>query len=136
MGDQLRKLFISYGLPLLSVSVAIGATLLFSQLIEGGALLRSHFLAASMVSRWSAGRPGGCIAIGLSVVSINFFFLKPVTAYSITVYDLPLVLVFCTLAVIITYLVNFRRRSENHLRQTNAQLEHLVTEQTRTGGSD
>ena len=131
VGNRVRELFISYGLPLLSVSVAIGATLLLSQLTREARSSAVFFLAAIIDDSWYAGRPGGFLAIGLSVVSINFFFLKPVTAYSITVYDLPLVLVFCTLAVIITYLVDFRRRSENHLRQTNAQLEHLVTEQTR-----
>ena len=84
-----------------------------------------------MVSTWYAGRPGGFLAIALSVVSIDFLFLKPFAAYSITVYDLPLVVVFSALAVIITYLVDFRRRSEKQLRQTNVQLEQVVADRTR-----
>jgi signal transduction histidine kinase len=131
VGNRLRELFIGYGLPLLSVSVAIGATLLLSQITREARSSAVFFLAAIMVSSWYAGRPGGFLAIGLSVVSINFLFLKPLAAYSLTIYDLPLVLVFCTLAVIITYLVDFRRRSENQLRQTNAQLEQVVAERTR-----
>lgn len=129
--NRLREIFISYGLPLLSVSVAIGATLLLSQVTREARSSAVFFLAAIMVSTWYAGLPGGFLTIGLSVVSIDFLFLKPLAAYSLTISALPLVLVFCTLAVIITYLVDFRRRSENRLRQTNADLEHLVAERTR-----
>ncbi|HEX6186688.1 MAG TPA: HAMP domain-containing sensor histidine kinase [Pyrinomonadaceae bacterium] len=131
MGDRLREFFISYGLPLLSVSVAIGATLLLSQVTREARSSAVFFLGAIMVSTWYAGRPGGFLAIALSVVSIDFLFLKPFAAYSITVYDLPLVVVFSALAVIITYLVDFRRRSEKQLRQTNAQLEQMVADRTR-----
>ena len=131
VGNRLRDVFINYGLPLLSVSVAIGATLLLSQVTREARSSAVFFLAAIMVSSWYAGRPGGFLAIALSVVSIDFLFLKPFAAYSITVYDLPLVAVFSTLAVIITYLVDFRRRSENQLRRTNAQLEQVFAERTR-----
>lgn len=131
VGNRLRELFISYGLPLLSVSVAIGATLLLSQVTREARSSAVFFLGAIMVSTWYAGRPGGFLAIALSVVSIDFLFLKPFAAYSITVYDLPLVVVFSALAVIITYLVDFRRRSEKQLRQTNAQLEQMVADRTR-----
>jgi signal transduction histidine kinase len=70
------------------------------------------------------------LAIALSVLSIDFYFLKPITAYALTVYDIPLIIVFCSLAIVISYLVDFRRRAENQLRQTNDELEQRVIERT------
>ncbi len=89
------------------------------------------FLAAVMVSAWYGGLAAGFLAIVLSVLSIDFYFLKPITAYAVTVYDIPLIVVFCSLALVISYLVDFRRRAENQLREANDELELRVIERTR-----
>ncbi len=72
----------------------------------------------------------GFLAIVLSVLSIDFYFLKPITAYAVTVYDLPLLVVFCLIAILISYLIDFRRRAENRLGETSDELERRVNERT------
>ena len=128
---RLHRLVIRYGIPLTSVCAATAATVVLSYVTKESRSSSVFFLAAVMVSAWYGGLTAGFLAIALSVVSIDFFFIKPLTAYGITVYDIPLILVFCSLAAIISYLVDFRRRAENELRRNNEELEQRVVERTR-----
>jgi signal transduction histidine kinase len=128
---RLRQFFLRYGVPLISVCAAIIATVVLTYIIKESRSSSVFFLAAIMASAWYGGLTAGFLATALSVVSIDFFFIKPLTAYGVTVYDVPLIIVFCLLAVIISYLVDFRRRAENQLRRSNEELEQRVIERTR-----
>jgi signal transduction histidine kinase len=57
--------------------------------------------------------------------------MRPIAAYGLSFYDLPFILVFCLSAILISYLVDFRRRAEENLRQRNDELEARVAERTR-----
>lgn len=128
---RLSQFFRRYGVPLISVCAAIIATVVLTYITKESRSSSVFFLAAVMASAWYGGLTAGFLATALSVVSIDFFFIKPLTAYGVTVYDVPLIIVFCLLAVVISYLVDFRRRAENQLRRSNEELEQRVIERTR-----
>ena len=128
---RMRQGLVRYGVPFLSVTSAIIATVFLSKLTNEFRSSSVFFLAAVMVSTWYGGLAAGLFTIALSVVSIDFFFLKPITAYGLTAYDIPLIIVFSSLAIVIGYLVDFRRQAENQLRLTNEELELRVAGRTR-----
>jgi PAS domain S-box-containing protein len=89
------------------------------------------FLFAIAATVWYAGTQPGVLAIVLSVLSLNYFFLGPVLAFSpISVADLVYLTfcIFCALAV--GWVSAVRRRAEQQLRQALEELEAKVVERT------
>src|SRR6266478_10034362 len=88
-----------YGIAVLSVAIAIG--LAFFMLRHFEAIL-TPFLLAVAATVWYAGTGPGVLAIVLSVLSLNYFFLRPGVSFSpISSADLVYLTlcIFCALAV-------------------------------------
>jgi signal transduction histidine kinase len=88
------------------------------------------FFAAVTISTMYGGLTAGLLSIGLSILSIDYFFAEPIGRLGLTLYYIPLLAVFVSLALLISYLVEIRRRAEEQLRRTNAELEQRISERT------
>jgi PAS domain S-box-containing protein len=89
------------------------------------------FLFAVAATVWYAGTRPGVLAIVLSVLSLNYFFLRPVFSFSpISFADLVYLTfcIFCALAV--GWVSGVRRRAEQELGQAREELEAKVVERT------
>lgn len=71
-----------YGVALLSVALALGINLKLSPYLD--ATPTPPFFAAVMVSAWYGGLGPGLLATAVSTVVINYFFVEPVYALSIS----------------------------------------------------
>lgn len=130
MSPETRQFLVVYGLPFLTVATAIGLTSALIALTNENRTLSLLFFAAIVVSTYWGGKNSGLIATALSFFSLGFFLREPFTDYSVLHSDLPLLLVFLLLAMVMIYLADFRRRSEMQLRRTNEELEQRVAERT------
>ncbi|MBD2725080.1 PAS domain S-box protein [Nostoc sp. FACHB-892] len=124
-----RELLLHYVIALLSVALALGATLLLkTYLTPTPAAL---FFAAVMVSAWYGGLGPGLLATVLSTLAINYFFFKPV--YSLNIINInflvPL-LVFMLTAGLISLLNESRRIAQ---RKAEASLKSLRESEARFG---
>jgi PAS domain S-box-containing protein len=117
-----------YGIAVLSVAIGIGLD--FFLLRHFDAKL-TPFLFAVAVTVWYAGTGPGVLAIVLSVLSLNYFFLQPFFSFSpISSADL-VYLTFCTsCALAVGWASAVRRRTEQALRQAREELEATVAERT------
>ena len=121
--------FQRYGLALLSVSLALGGALL---------LERFHFrdvdvplfLFAVAISAWYGGTGAAAVALLLSCVAFDFFFVQPLHSLSVSSSDLPYFIVFTTFALLVTWFSAVRRRAERGLRQARDELKIEVAERT------
>jgi K+-sensing histidine kinase KdpD len=109
-----------YGIAVLSVAIAIGLD--FFLLRHFDAIL-TPFLFAVAATVWYAGTGPGVLAIVLSVLSLNYFFLRPFSFSLISYADLVYLTfcIFCALAV--GWVSAVRRRAEQELRQAREELE-------------
>ena len=117
-----------YGIAVLSVAIAIGLD--FFVLRHFDAIL-TPFLFAVAATVWYAGTRPGVLAIVLSVLSLNYFFLRPGFSFSpISNADLVYLAfcIFCALAV--GWVSAVRRRTEQELRQARDEFEAKVLERT------
>jgi signal transduction histidine kinase len=130
MDPRTRQFLLVYGSPFLTVPTAIGLTIALVHLTNENRTLSLLFFAAIMLSTWSGGKTSGLIATVFSLVSLGFFLREPFTDYGVVYSDIPLLLVFSLLAIVMIYLADFRRRSEMQLRRTNEELEQRVSERT------
>src|SRR5882757_10684741 len=119
---------LGYGTAVLSVAIAVGLDFFLLRHFE---VKLTPFLFAVAVTVWYAGTGPGVLAIVLSVLSLNYFFLRPVFSFS-PISDADLVYltfcIFCALAV--GWVSAVRRRVEQALRQAREELEAKVVERT------
>ena len=117
-----------YGLALLSVSVALGCGLLLQRFqFRVGVPL---FLFAVAVAAWFGGGGAAVLALLLSCVIFDYFFVEPLYTLAISLADLPSFISFAALATLITWFSTVRRRVERELRQARDDLEIEVAERT------
>jgi PAS domain S-box-containing protein len=117
-----------YGIAILSVAIANG--LAFFVLRHFEAIL-TPFLFAVAATVWYAGTGPGVLAIVLSVVSLNHFFLRPAFSFSTISYADLVYLTFCILcALAVGWVSAVRLRAEQELRRAHEELEATVAERT------
>src|SRR6201996_2088437 len=117
-----------YGIAVLSVAIAIGLDFFLLRHFEA---LLTPFLFAVAATVWYAGTGPGGLAIVLSVLSLNYFFLPPFFSFSPISYADLVYLTFCTFcALAVGWVSAVRRRAEQELRQARDELEAKVLERT------
>src|SRR5882762_1876127 len=117
-----------YGIAVLSVAIAV--VLDFFVLRQFEAVL-TPFLFAVAATVWYAGTGPGVLAIVLSLLSLNYFFLPPVFSFSPISYADFVYLAFCTFcALAVGWVSTVRRRTEQELRLAHEELEATVAERT------
>src|SRR6266699_4531408 len=117
-----------YGIAVLSVAIAIGLGFFLLQYFEA---ILTPFLFAVAVTVWYAGTRPGVLAIVLSVLSLNYFFLRPDFSFSPISYADLVYLTFCIFcALAVGWVSAVRRRAEQELRHAREELEAKVVERT------
>src|SRR3981189_2336184 len=117
-----------YGIAVLAVASAIGWDFFLLRQFEA---ILTPFLVAVAATMWYAGTGPGVLAIVLSVLSLNYFFLRPGFSFSpISSADLVYLTfcIFCALAV--GWVSAVRRRVEQELRQARDEFEAKVAQRT------
>jgi light-regulated signal transduction histidine kinase (bacteriophytochrome) len=116
-----------YGLALLSVSAALG-----------GALLLEHFhfhdvevplfLFAVAITAWYGGNGPAVLALLLTCVSFDYFFVMPLYTFDVSRSDVPYFIVFSVFASLVAWFSAVRRRVEGDLKKRTAELEAINKE--------
>jgi DNA-binding winged helix-turn-helix (wHTH) protein len=114
-----------YCIAVLSVAIAIGLD--FFLLRHFDAIL-TPFLFAVAATVWYAGTGPGVLAIVLSVLSLNYFFLRPFFSFIPISYADLVYLTFCTFcALAVGWVSAVRRRTEQELRQAHEELDAKIS---------
>ena len=111
-----------YGIAVLSVAIAIGLDFFLLRYLDA---ILTPFLFAVAATVWYAGTGPGVLAIVLSVLSLNYFFLHSFFSFS-PITDL-VYLTFCTFcALAVGWVGAVRRRTEQELRQAHEELDAKI----------
>jgi len=105
-----------YGLAVLSVGVALGASLLvehFHFRVPSALLL----LFAVAISSWYGGTGPAALAVVLSLMSFSYFFVPPIYSLAVAPSELPYFIVFAAFAALLSWFGTIRRRVEKDLRE-------------------
>jgi len=112
-----------YGIAVLSVAIAIGLDFLLLRHFD---VKLTPFLFAVAATVWYAGTGPGVLAIVLSVLSLNCFFLRPVFSFS-PIADL-VYLTFCTFcALAVGWVSAVLQRAEQELRQAHEEFDAKIS---------
>ena len=124
-----RSPVLRYGLAVLSVSVALGGSLLLER-FHFHNVADPLFLFAITVTVWYAGIGPAILAVVLSGLADTYFFIEPIYTLYITRDDIPHFLIFVLFASLLTGFAAVRRRVERDLIQARDHLQIEVAERT------
>jgi C4-dicarboxylate-specific signal transduction histidine kinase len=118
-----------YFLSFVAVAVACGATYLLNIAAPESSNL-FLFFASIVVAAWYAGAGPGWLAVGLSIIAVDYFFSPPIYVLDLSAKDIPWLAAFVACAVVTNAMSLQRRRMEAMLRQARDELEQRVRERT------
>ena len=124
-----RSPVLRYGLAVLSVSVALGGSLLLER-FHFRNVADPLFLFAIAIAVWYAGAGPAILAVVFSGLADTFFFIAPLYSLYITRDDLPHFVIFVLFASLLTGFAAVRRRVERDLVQARDHLQIEVGERT------
>jgi signal transduction histidine kinase len=113
-----------YGLAVLSVGIALGVALLISYFHFREAAVPLLLFALAITS-WYGGPGPAVLAVVLSSLCLDYFFVKPLYTFYIALSELPYFVIFALFAVLVSWFSTIRRRVEEDLRQARDKLKAL-----------
>lgn len=88
------------------------------------------YLFAVAISAWYGRTTGAVLALALSCLTFDYFFVQPLHTLYISASDLPYFAIFAAFASLVTWFSAIRRGVEEELRHARDRLATEVTERT------
>ena len=117
-----------YGIALLFVAIAFVSTLLLQRFFPYPFLF--VFFAAVMASAWFGGSKPGFLAVLVSTLLVDYFFVPPFHTFAVDASNVAYFGSFIVCAVVASWVSASKRQTEEALRQARNELELRVGERT------
>jgi len=116
------------GLAVTLVAAALGLTLLLQNVFSTAGYL--FFYAAVVASAWFGGKWSGWLAVILSALAVEYYFMAPIRSFGLSRESLPIFIEFSASALIVGWFSSWRRQAEAELRYARDELQLRVEERT------
>ena len=124
---QSRSPVLRYGFSLVCVALAIGPALVVQHYGFRDVGLPLFTLAIAIVT-WYAGLGPSALAVVLSTMLFDYFFVEPLHSLAIAPQDIPYFIIFVSWAVLVASFAEVRRRIEENLRRAREELADRAAE--------
>jgi C4-dicarboxylate-specific signal transduction histidine kinase len=88
------------------------------------------FPVAIIATTWLGGRGPGWVAVLLSTLAVLYYFIPPLRSWNIKPRDIPFFLTFVACQAAVSWLIAWRKETEDALRHARDELELRVAERT------
>jgi PAS domain S-box-containing protein len=116
-----------YGVAVASVALAVVPALWLRPLALAGA---QFLLVAVLITGWVSGLRPALVAWGLATLAFKYYFTPPLDSLMVDVAQLPRLIVFAVVAVLMATVSAARRKTEDALKSARDGLEERVRERT------
>lgn len=115
-----------FGLSVVTVVAAMVITRSLQQYTD----ITPLFYAAIVISAWFGGMGPGLLAVVLSELAIDYYFVEPLYTLGLGQKGITFLVVFGFLAMLTSWMSSQRRKAEEALKQSRDELEMRVQERT------
>jgi two-component system sensor kinase FixL len=123
---MLKKVW-RYGLAVITVAVALVLTVWLEHYTD----ITPLFYAAIVASAWFGGRGPGLLAVVLSELAIDYYFVPPYYSLRLGPKPISFMVVFGVLAIFTSWMSAKRRQAEEGLKQARDELDLKVQDRTK-----
>jgi PAS domain S-box-containing protein len=116
-----------YGVAVASVALAVVPALWLRPLALAGAQL---LLLAVLFTGWFSGLRPALVAWGLATLALKYYFTPPLESLKVDVAQLPRLIIFALVALLMAAMSATRRRAEDALKSARDDLAERVRERT------
>ena len=116
-----------YGVAVVSVALAVVPALWLLPLALAGA---QFLLVAVLITGWVSGLRPALVAWGLATLTFKYYFTPPLDSLNVDVAQLPRLIVFAVVALLMATMSAARRKAEDALTSARDGLEKRVRERT------
>ena len=116
-----------YGVAVVSVALAVLPARWLLPLALAGA---QFLLVAVLITGWVSGLRPALVAWGLATLAFKYYFTPPLNSLSVDVAQLPRLIVFAVVALLMATMSAARRKAEDALTSARDDLEKRVRERT------
>src|SRR5437879_7615115 len=114
-----------------SAVLAVAATVAFALWLRPVTLVAGQLsLVAILTVGWICGLPPALVAWGLATLAFAYYFTPPLDSLAVDSAELPRLIIFALLGLLIATVSAARRRAQDSLRRIRAELEARVRERT------
>jgi C4-dicarboxylate-specific signal transduction histidine kinase len=110
------------------VATALALSLLLQNVVSTVGYL--FFYSAVVAATWFAGRWPGWLAVVLSTLTVEYFFMPPIHSFRVDRNFLPVFIEFAASSAVISWFSSWRKRAEGELRYARDELHLRVEERT------
>jgi len=121
----------NYGIAVLSVTAALIIARWIESVLQSGPEV-SLFICAVMLSAWFGGVGPGLLAIALSILAFDYYFLPPIYSLAVAINELPRLLIYVLSALLVGSLSVAQRSTAQSLKRARDDLHGTVQELKRT----
>lgn len=124
----LSSSLIRNGLAAALVAGALGLTLLLQSIVPLTGYI--FFYAAVVAASWFGGKWAGGLAVVLSTLAVEYFFMPPIHSFGVRRESLPIFVEFAITSVVIAWFSSWRKEAETALQRARDELQIRVDERT------
>ena len=121
----------NYGIAVLSVTAALIIARRMEIVLQSAAHV-SLFVCAVMFSAWLGGVGPGLLAIALSILAFDYYFLPPIYSLAVEITEIPRLLIYALSALFVGSLSVAQRSTAQSLRRSRDDLHGTVQALKRT----
>jgi C4-dicarboxylate-specific signal transduction histidine kinase len=118
----------AHGLAVVLVAGALGLTFLLRSTVSTTGFI--FFYTAVVAASWFGGKWPGCLAVILSTLAVEYYFVPPIHSFGVQRQFLPVFVEFAVSAAVIGWFSSWRKEAEVALKRARSELSIRVEERT------
>ncbi len=110
----------------------VGAALVLTRVLQSSVAITGYifFYAAVVAASWFGGRWPGVLAVVLSTLAVEYYFMPPIHSFAVRRESLPVFIEFAASSVVISWFSSWRKAAEAALTRARNELQMRVEERT------